>query len=195
MSNRFIPEAYEKELLSQIREDDTRAFEYIYNIYSSRLYGSIYKVVKSTDITEEILQESFQRVWEYRKTIKLDKCFRSYLFTIARNLLYDYFNRTSRQRLTDQYLLARQSESATDSRIQLENKEADLLFEKAIGELPPQRKIVYTLCKIEGRSYEDVSKTLGISVSTISDHIVKATKFIKSYYLSRALLLIISALS
>lgn len=190
MINRFIPEEYEKELLSQVREGDVRAFEHIYNIYSARLYGSIFKIVKSAAVTEELLQDTFQRIWEHRHTIDLNRSFKSYLFTIARNLVYDYFNNASRQKILERYLQAKEENAISGFRHQLEEKESELLMERAVHQLPPQRKLVYTLCKIEGKSYEDVSKALGISVSTISDHIVKATKSIKAYYLSRAILYI-----
>jgi RNA polymerase sigma-70 factor (ECF subfamily) len=183
-----IPLGYEKELLSQVREGDVRAFERIYKSYSPRLYGSIFRIVKSVPVTEELLQDVFQRVWEHRKTIDVNLSFKSYLFTIARNLVYDYFNKASRQKLMERYLQAKEMSSSDAFRNQLEEKESEQLLEKAIHQLPPQRRLVYTLCKIEGRSYDEVSRTLGISVSTISDHMVKAAKSIKVYYLSKALL-------
>ena len=189
VNNILIPSEYEKELLSQVREGDVKAFEEVYKTYSPRLYSSILKIVKSVAVTEELLQDTFQRIWEHRKTIDISRSFKSYLFTIARNLVYDYFNKTSRQKLMERYLQVKE-QGAAGFRHQLEEKESEVLLEKAVHQLPPQRKLVYTLCKIEGKSYEDVSKTLGISVSTISDHIVKATKTIKAYYLSRALLYI-----
>ena len=194
MNTIVIPLGYEKELLSQVREGDVKAFERIYKSYSPRLYGSIFRVVKSVPVTEELLQDVFQRVWEHRKTIDISLSFKSYLFTIARNLVYDYFNKASRQKLMERYLQAK--EMSNDSfRNQLEEKESEQLLEKAIHQLPPQRRLVYTLCKIEGKSYEDVSGALGISVSTISDHMVKATKSIKAYYLSRALLYLVLLVS
>ncbi len=188
MKTIVIPLGYEKELLSQVREGDVRAFERIYKSYSPRLYGSIFRIVKSVSVTEELLQDVFQRVWEHRKTIDVNLSFKSYLFTIARNLVYDYFNKASRQKLMERYLQAKEMNSSDAFRNQLEEKESEQLLEKAIHQLPPQRRLVYTLCKIEGRSYDDVSRALGISVSTISDHMVKAAKSIKAYYLSRALL-------
>lgn len=187
MGTIVIPIGYEKELLSQLREGDVKAFEYIYRSYSPRLYGSILKIVKSVAVTEELLQDTFQRIWEHRKTIDINRSFKSYLFTIARNLVYDYFNHASRQKLLENYLQVKDAMPAYDFLNPFEEKESEKLLERAIHQLPPQRKLVYTLCKIEGKSYEDVSKVLGISVSTISDHIVKATKSIKAYYISKSI--------
>jgi RNA polymerase sigma-70 factor (ECF subfamily) len=187
--NEFLShEEPEKELLSLVREGDVKAFEEVYSIYSPKLYANILKLVKSVTITEELLQDTFQRVWEYRKNIDTGKSFKSYIFTIAKNLVYDYFNKASRRRILERYLSVKEEKSGLRIEHQLEEKESALILEKAVRELPPQRKLVYTLCKIEGKSYEDVSKTLGISVSTISDHIVKATKSIKASCLSGDLL-------
>ncbi|MCC6289064.1 MAG: RNA polymerase sigma-70 factor [Chitinophagaceae bacterium] len=190
MNNYLNLQEYEKELLLQVREGDVKAFEYVYNIYSARLYGNIIKLVKSPGVAEELLQDIFQRVWEYRSNIDVSKSFKSYVFTIAKNLVCDYFNKESRQRLVQRYLQVKEEGSIAKFQHQLEEKESQQLLEKAVRQLPPQRQLVYTLCKIEGKSYEDVSKTLGISVSTISDHIVKATKSIKAYYLSKDMLYI-----
>ena len=187
MNNYLGHEECEKELLLRIQQGDVKAFGQMYTIYSPRLYANILKLVKSATITEELLQDTFQRIWEHRQNIDTDKSFRSYIFTIARNLVYDYFNKASRQRLLERHLQAIEEKSVLKTEQRLEEKESGLFLEKAVRQLPPQRKLVYTLCKIEGRSYEDVSIMLGISVSTISDHIVKATKSIKAYYQSNEL--------
>lgn len=187
MNNYLSHEECEKELLLRIQRGDVKAFEQMYHIYSPRLYANIFKLVKSVTITEELLQDTFQRIWEHHQNINTDKSFKSYIFTIAKHLVCDYFNKASRQRILERYLQAIEDKSALKIEQQLEEKESGLLLEKAVHQLPPQRKLVYTLCKIEGRSYEDVSNMLGISVSTISDHIVKATKFIKAYYQSSEL--------
>jgi RNA polymerase sigma-70 factor (ECF subfamily) len=51
-------------------------------------------------------------------------------------------------------------------------------LQKAINSLPPKRRKVFQMVKMEDRSYEEVSRLLNISTSTINDHIVKATKFV-----------------
>jgi len=174
----------ESRLLISLKSGDIRAFETLYFFYSKRLYGNILKVVKSTEITEELVQELFQRIWERRHAIDLTKSFKSYLFTIARHLVYDFLHRQVKQRHLEAHLVA----TATSSYHHIDNeiayKEAQSIISDGIRRLPPQRRQVYVLCKIQGRSYEDVSRLLGISPSTISDHIVKATKAIRSFYLS-----------
>ncbi len=171
-------------LLILLQKGDIKAFEKLYFFYSRKLYGNILKMVKSTEIAEEILQELFQRVWERRKNIDTTKSFKSYLFTIARHLVYDFLHLQVKQRGLEAHLVETSTSSYQHIDNEIEFKETNSIIANGIRRLPPQRRHVYVLCKIQGKSYEDVSRILGISTSTISDHIVKATKFIRSYYLS-----------
>jgi len=181
----------EKRLLVQLRDGDVKAFEQLYFSYSARIFGNILKMVKSVEIAEEILQDLFQRIWEKRTSIEPDKSFKSYLFTIAKHLVYDFFNQQTKRHDIEAYLIAASSELYHHIDEELAYKESETIIAQAVDHLPPQRKLVYTLCKIDGKSYEEVSYLLGISVSTISDHIVKATKFLKAYYLSEHALLVL----
>ena len=51
----------------------------------------------------------------------------------------------------------------------------------AIAQLPPKRKNVFTLCRLEGKSYQEASDILGISIYTVKEHLIAASKAIKSY--------------
>lgn len=172
----------EKELLVQLKQDSESAFEELYKLYSARLFGNLLKLVKSEIDAQEILQDVFIKIWDNRQQIDTDKSFRSYLFKIAENKVYDLFRKISRDKKREEALLS----IATSEYVHIEetilNKESTALLNKAIESLPPQRQQIFRLCKLEGKSYKEVSETLGISVSTISDHIVKATKSIRSYF-------------
>ncbi|MFB2120942.1 RNA polymerase sigma factor [Parapedobacter sp. 2B3] len=172
----------ERRLLMQLREGNVKAFEQLYFAYSKRLYGNIWKMVKSAEVAEEILQEVFQRVWERRTRIDVDKSFKSFLFTIAKHLVCDFFYQQTKRRDIEAYLVVTSSELYQHIDEELAYKESESILSKAIDQLPLQRRKVYTLCKIEGKSYEEAGKILGISTSTISDHIVKATKSLKLHY-------------
>lgn len=186
---------HERQLLLRLREGDVKAFEQLYFAYSTSLYRNMLKMVKSTDVAEELLQELFQRIWEKRAGLDVEKSFKSFLFTIARHLVYDFFRQQTKRRDIEAYLITVSTELYRHVDEALAYKELETQLSAAIDQLPPQRKHVYTLCKIEGRSYEDASRLLGISVSTISDHIVKATKFLKTRHLSEHVLAVLAAIA
>ncbi len=170
----------EKELLIALQQGSERAFEKIYQLYSARLFGRLLRLIKSEVHTKEILQDVFLKLWEKRKSIDTEKSFRSYLFKIAENKAYDFFRKVAR----DKNLQAQLTAIATINYEIIENSKADdklIALESAIRSIPPQRQHVFRLCKLEGKSYREVSELLGISVSTISDHVVNATKFVRIY--------------
>jgi len=172
----------ERELIEGLLEGNEQAFEKIYIIYSPRLFGKLIKLVKSEAEAKEILQEVFIKVWEYRKSIDPEKSFRSFLFKIAENKAYDFFRKAARDKIREANLVALSTTSYDIIEMLLSGDEHLTVLQKAIEGLPPQRQQVFRLCKLEGKSYKEVSELLAISVSTISDHIVKGTKSIRDYF-------------
>ena len=171
----------ERELLSLLKQGNEQAFEKIYKAYSSRLFGNVFKMVKSETTTQEILQDVFIKIWNNRDSIDLDRSFRSYLFKIAENKVYDFFRKASRDKKIQAQLFAAATEGYEHIEEMIHRKENALLLQKAIDSLSPQRQQVFRLIKLDNKSYEEVSRQLGISVSTISDHIVKANKAIREF--------------
>ncbi|UAY55702.1 RNA polymerase sigma factor [Arachidicoccus terrestris] len=169
------------ELVALLKAGDQEAFSQLYHIYAPGIAGKILRLVKSKAIAEELLQDVFLKVWENRQTIDLDKSFRSYLFRIAENLVVDLFRRAAYNQKLLNYLAVNTSELYDPIADQELSQEIKTRLLKALDTLPPQRKKIYVLCKLEGKSYQEVSELLGISLSTINDHIVKATKALKSY--------------
>jgi len=170
----------EKEIILRLIQGDEQAFEKIYRLYSNRLYGKLLKLLKSVPQTEEILQDVFLKVWEYRASIDPEKSFRAFLFKIAENKAFDFFRKAALHKAFETELIALSTSNHTMLEELIADEERSVLLEKAINNLPPQRQQVFRLCKLERKSYTEVSQLLGISLSTISDHIVKATKSIRT---------------
>ena len=172
----------EKEIINQLHDGNVHAFELIYLIYSPRLYSRLLKLVKSESAAQEILQDVFVKLWEHRNSLDPEKSFRSFLYKIAENKAHDFFRKAARDKTLETQLI-RQSTVIYTSIEKYKSNEDDLAtLQKAIEDLPPQRQQVFRLCKIEGKSYKEVGELLDISVSTISDHIVKGTKFVREYF-------------
>ncbi len=171
----------EKELLMQLREGNAQALDYFYRQYSLSIYRKLLKMVRVDVIAEELVQDVFVRIWDKRHLIDPARSFKSYLFAIAQNLVYDLYRKVAREERFQEVIRAANSELYMHVEEGVFLKETSEILNKAINNLPSQQKLVFTLCKLEGKSYEDASVALGISTSTINGHIVKATKSIKGY--------------
>ncbi|MCE7070120.1 sigma-70 family RNA polymerase sigma factor [Dyadobacter sp. CY327] len=170
----------ERELLTELNTGDKRAFTSLYFTYSAQIYSKILRLTKCEETSQEILQELFLKVWERRSQINPEKPFKAYLFTIAQNLIYDHFRKVARDKVLVDNLISSasmyyRSEDSEVFEVRLQ------YIHKAIEHLPPVRKHIFKLSKIEGKSYEEIASIMQISTSTISDHIVKANRAIKKY--------------
>ncbi len=168
-------------LLQKLQQGNESAFTDLYHQHSKTLYRKILWMVNDEEIAKELLQDLFMKLWENREKVDASKSFRSYLYTIAVNLVYDYFRKATKRKEVEAHLLAMAVDDYTDTEEISETNENIQLINDIINKLSPQRRKIFMLCKVDGKSYEEVSKELNISKSTIHDHMVKANHVIKDY--------------
>lgn len=168
-------------LLAELKAGGQGAFNYFYKKYSSPLYRKLLKMVRVDVIAEELLQDLFLKVWDKREQIDPTQSFQSYLYRIAEHIVYDYLRKLARETKMQNHVAIK----STEIYEQFENGELEdeikAKVHEAISRLPEQQKLVFTLCKLEKKSYEEVSAMLGITPGTINTHITRATKTIKNY--------------
>lgn len=189
----------ENDLVARLNNSDGEAFEQLYQLYSGRLFGYLIKLVKSEVFAQELLQDTFIKLWNKRENINPEKSFRSYLFRITENNVYDFFRKAARDKKLQDALIKSACENYQHVEENLLTKENEQILQDAINLLPPKRRQIFQLIKIEERSYDEVSALLNISVSTINDHIVKAMKSIrealKQYHIAELGMIFIFLLS
>ena len=171
----------EQELLEQLRSGSEAAFTKVYRLYSAQLFKKILRMVYDEDIAKELLQDLFMKIWEGREKIDPSRSFKSFLYAVGINLVYDYFRKTAKKNVMIARLISTAVEQYTHTEEGIIEKENMDIINSAVQKLPPQRKRVFVLCKLEGKSYAEVSKELNISSSTIHDHMVKANCLIRKY--------------
>lgn len=172
---------HEKDLVTLLTQGNESAFESLYHLYSKRLLGFLIKSVKSETSASELLQDTFVKIWKNRKNIDPEQSFRSYLFRISENVVFDFFRKAARDKALQAMLINSACEEYSHVEENLCTKENEQILHDVINLLPPKRREIFQLIKMEDRSYNEVSRALSISPSTISDHIVKATKFIRQH--------------
>jgi len=187
----------DQELSSLLRHGDKSAFARLYEMYSQRIYTNLIRLLKDEDLAQELLQEVFVRIWDKRETLQVETSFRSYLYRVSENLVRDFFRKAAKDKRMMEQLIMAASELYIDNEELYIHKENNILLHQAIDTLPPQRRRIFILCKIEGKSYNEVSEITGVSVSTVNDHIVKATKAIRAHFVlsgDSAIILVIAAI-
>lgn len=169
----------EKDLLLQLRDGDHRAFNHIYHKYSAVLIANLIRLLKNDMLVDEVMQETFMTLWEKRANIDPDKQVDGYLFRISANKVKNIFKRAVHDIKMRKYFYPIIEAGYEQIETELFRKENEELLHDLLQKLPPKQREVYTLCKLRGMTYREVSKMLNISESTINSHILRANNLLK----------------
>lgn len=179
----MIREKTDPELVLLLTQDDEAAFSELYVRYKDKLRYFCLSLLKSGEEADDIVQEIFIRIWESRSFINPDLSFSSFLYTLARNRILNYFRDADIDMKVKQILALKNptEENVIESdMIYAEYK--NMLYE-AIETLSPQRKKIFNMSREENLSHKEIAAQLGISVNTVQEHISESLRSIKSYFL------------
>lgn len=190
----FRTDHKETEYLYQLREGNQQAFTYFYDTFKLSIYRKLLKMVRIKAVAEELTQDVFVRIWDKRALIDSQQPFKPYLYRIAQHILYDFYRKVARdERLQDELRVLNVAHH--DPVIEgVFLKETQMIIDQAIASLSEKQREIYTLCRIEGKSYKEVSLVLGISVHTVSTHMARASKNVQSFMLKNQYLIYIGTI-
>ncbi|MBS1660329.1 MAG: sigma-70 family RNA polymerase sigma factor [Bacteroidetes bacterium] len=170
--------ANEYELVRRLLLSETAAFDTLYHKYHNPLYFNILKLTKDAEAARDILQDVFITLWKQRMTLDPQQSILPWLFVVSYNKSVDYLKRTS----AESALVYETQGLAQVLPGEAELKEAQLqLLEEAIRRLSPQKRKVFVLCKLQGKSYEETAEEMHISKHTVKEYLSGALVSIKGY--------------
>ncbi|TZF83274.1 RNA polymerase sigma-70 factor [Pedobacter sp. BS3] len=178
-------------LLENLKKGNRDAFEKIYLKYWDKLYSSVYKRVKITEVAEEIVQDFFVSLWEKRAQITVHTSFEAYIFTAVR---YQVLNYLQKEMTRNNYKagLSIQETYSNTTLDQVYMKELDKVIESEISQLPDKCQHVFRLSRQENLSIKEIAEKLEISTKTVENHLTKALRILrislKDYMVASALL-------
>ncbi len=181
----------EKLLIRSFVKGDEKAFECLFERYHRRLYGFLYSLLKSTEDAEEIVQDTFVKIWENRHRFREEYTFESFLFKIAKNSFLNLNRKKiNRKIFQEQYGLAFEwSQNTTEDYLLF--KETREIIDAIVEEMPPKRREIFILQKIDGLSRKEIAEKLGISIITVDSHLLKANIHMKESLKKYSLLLLL----
>ena len=180
---RGLNETCEERLISAAKSGDAVAFVELSKRHSNKIQRRAYRIVKNWDDAEDVLQESLMRAFLHLKDFEEKSSFSSWLTRIAINVALMSLRKKrghieiSMEVLNDDHGIRyswEPKDPAESPESHYSRREREDLLEGAIRRLPPTLRQVVQMKLIDGRSGEEVSQTLGISVPAAKSRLARA---------------------
>ncbi len=172
----MLNNCHEREFILRLRSGDVHAFDSLYHAYHGMVYANIFKLTKDESATKDILQEVFICLWEKRRMINPDKDVSGWLFVVSYNRALTWLRRS--MRTADVYAKASEEPVVADNG----HHEAQMeLLKAAMGQLSPQKRKVFELCKLHGKSYDETARELQLSKHTVKEYLSASLACIREY--------------
>ena len=172
----------DQHFLELIAAGDQNAFRRIFETYSNKVYGFALKLTRSTTLAEEIVQDVFMKIWINRESLEAIRSFPAYIFTLTKNHTFNTLKRIAIEEAAKNTLGKKMNVANYETEDAVNYNESQRLLNQAINNLPPQQKLVYSMCQQEGLKYEEVAQRLKISRLTVKTHMQQALRSIKSHF-------------
>lgn len=171
----------EKELIELLKQDDTQALSMLYYMHVKQLKYFVLKTAKSPFLAEDVVHDTFIKIWDSRLQIDAEQPFKPYLYTVARRHLLNLLKRAQHESAIVEEIRRHAISEENTTTLLLEYKESDSLFREAVDNLPLQCREVFVRCRLHGLTYKQTALELGIAESTVNNQMVKALKSIREF--------------
>lgn len=163
---------------SLIAEGDEKALASLYQLFSRRLLHFATLFTRSAELAEEIVEDTFVKLWSNRTHILEITNLNVYLYVAVKNRSLNAIARKAKElvNIPFEHLDIELGQTANDPYSLLITAEMMQRMQQAVESLPPRCKMIFKLIRQDGLSYKEVADILGISVNTIDAQMAIAVK-------------------
>lgn len=174
-----------------VNELPYQQFQKVFEQYYNPLCNYAFSFVNDLSLSEDIVQETFVKIWERKQDIISSEGVRFYLFTAVRNNCLTHLQKEKKVPIVEL-----NDYDAADEQIPVHqevNVETDYRshLAAAMDQLPPKCREVFMLSRMSKQSYKEIADTLGVSIKTVENQIGKALKILRAYVKDRKMFLLI----
>lgn len=163
--------------IQAIRAGDEQAFQLFYELFYDRVHHFIAKRTNNTAEIKDLTQDVFLKIFENRAKLTDETSLEALTFTIARNIVIDYYRRNLIQE--KHHALIKRLHDDTPPPDYPQNSKLHLIQE-FVETLPNQRRTIFKLSKYNGWTSEEIAEELSLSKRTVENHLYRAIKTLKA---------------
>jgi len=170
-------------LIGQLKNVQTKekAFRELISIYKERLYWHIRKIVISHDDTDDVLQNTFIKIYKNISKFNQESKLFSWMYRIATNEAITFINKRAKERNVDISEMHELLASSLESDVYFSGDEIQQILQQAIATLPQKQRLVFNMKYFDEITYNEMSEILETSVGSLKASYFHAVKKIESY--------------
>ncbi|GAB4313760.1 MAG: sigma-70 family RNA polymerase sigma factor [Candidatus Zixiibacteriota bacterium] len=171
--------AIDHEIMRRIQKDDFDAFDELVNRYKTRLVNVIYRMLNDRNEAEDLVQETFLRVWTHRQDYDFSYCLSTWIYTIALNLAKNELRKHRKFKFFNLTDMTEKGLELPDPK--MGPSALGHMLDQAIATLPSKYKAAFLLRDVEQMSYEEVAQILGVPLGTVKSRVNRARSVLKDH--------------
>lgn len=166
-------------MINAITNNDEKAFRSFFSVYHPKIKYFIAGFLNSNEEAEDLTQDTLVKIWQNRHNLGCISNLESYLYCIAKNILFDYIKKNKKMETSNSYDLQYIKDNGVLEEY-LQAKELKSIIDYAIEKMPPQRKMIFKMSRLDGISNTEIADKLSISKRTVETHISVALSNIRN---------------
>lgn len=173
----------EQDLLNRLTSNKTKeqAFKELLSLYKERLYWHIRKIVISHDDADDVLQNTFIKIFKNIDKFKGDSKLFSWMYRIATNESITFINKKAKRKNISSEEIQSQAINNLEADIYFEGDDIQLKLQKAIASLPKKQQLVFNMKYFDDITYKDMSEILETTEGALKASYHIAVKKIEAY--------------
>jgi RNA polymerase sigma-70 factor (family 1) len=146
------------------------------------LQALAFRVTKCEQISKDVVQDVFLKLWEHRKQINGIDNIGAWLYRVTENKLIDYLRKAAADKKLRQKTWTRIREISNETELNLAAKESEKILTEGINHLPAQRKLIYRMNREQLLDYNQIAEELRISRHTVKNQIFNALHSLRALF-------------
>ena len=181
---RVYRELTDSQVVQRFLDGDSRAFGELVDRYDKRLLNFVYRTVGDRERAQDLIQETFVRVYRHLHRFDQSKKFSTWIYTIAGNLAKNELRNRSRNPLVLFQTIKKNWEADhrplewEDTKLRPDDlfrkRHLKELVESSVAQLPEHHRIVFVLRELEGKTYEEIAEITGCNLGTVKSRLNRA---------------------
>lgn len=167
----------------KVKNGDLDKLGLLYERHKKKLFGFFYNLGNNPSVSEDLVQNVFVRMLQYKNSFSGEGAFGAWMFRMARNVNYDYHKKASRIEFPSSSQVEIKDAMNDELNEGIEAEGNNVLLKRAMAKLPEEKRQLLVLTKYKGLKFSELAEVIGCSEGAAKVRVHRALKELRSIFL------------